>query len=88
MRTNKRFTPPTIEEVEAYARHLGVKMDGARFVDYWETRGWMLTKGRRMSSWQGAVRTWKSNSLRWGDGEVQRLPSRNQVRINVGYQGR
>jgi len=88
MRTKFKFLPPTKEEVERYAKHLGVRMEGQRFIDYWETRGWKLTKSRPMVSWKGAVRTWKANSLKWGDGEVQKLPSRNQVKINVGYQGR
>lgn len=58
----KRFTPPTKEEIDAYCEERGVFLiDPQRFIDYYETRGWMLTKNRKMVDWKAAVRLWEKN---------------------------
>ena len=43
-----RFTPPTQEEVSAYCRERGNKVDAHRFVDFYAAKGW-----------KAAVRTWE-----------------------------
>lgn len=55
----KRFTPPTVEDVNAYAREMGYTIDAQRFVDYNESRRWMMGKSQ-MKDWKAAVRTWVS----------------------------
>ena len=55
----KPFTPPTVDDVSAYARERGFTIDAQRFVDYNESRGWMMGKSR-MKNWKAAVRTWVS----------------------------
>lgn len=56
-----RFAPPTHADVTAYGREIGFDIDGEQFVDYYTTRGWVLSNGRQMRDWQAAVRTWKRN---------------------------
>ena len=34
-------------------------MDPERFIDYYETRGWMLSNNVRMKSWKAAIRNWQ-----------------------------
>lgn len=53
-----RFAPPTVEEVTAYCKERGNKVDPQRFVDFYESKGWMIGKNK-MKSWQAAVRTWE-----------------------------
>ena len=53
-----RFAPPTLEEVTAYCKERGNKVDPQRFVDFYESKGWMIGKNK-MKSWQAAVRTWE-----------------------------
>ena len=54
----KRFTPPTPEEVEAYAQERGyLNFNARRFVDFYESKGWMVGKNR-MKDWKAAVRGW------------------------------
>jgi len=49
---------PSPEQVAAYALSIGFKLNGNWFVDYYESKGWMV--GRTpMKNWQAAVRTWK-----------------------------
>ena len=62
IRPMKRFIPPTVDEVKEYCDERGVYLiDPQQFVDYYEARGWMLTKNRRMVDWRAAVRTWEKN---------------------------
>jgi hypothetical protein len=56
-----KFTPPTVEAVEAYLAELHEKRFTAEhFVDYYAVRGWKL-KGGAMKDWKAAVRTWRHN---------------------------
>ena len=57
-----RFAPPTLEEVTAYCKERGNKVDPQRFVDFYESKGWMIGKNK-MKSWQAAVRTWERESI-------------------------
>ena len=54
----KRFTPPTLEEVAGYCEERGNGIDPERFIDYYESNGWMVGKNR-MKDWRAAVRTWE-----------------------------
>ena len=54
----KRFTAPTVDEVEAYAKEKGYTGFSAdRFVDYYESKGWLVGK-TPMKDWKAAVRGW------------------------------
>lgn len=55
----RRFVPPSPEEAEAYARSIGFELDGGRFCDYYETRGWKYKGNVAMRDWKAAVRNWK-----------------------------
>ena len=61
--TAKRFTPPTVDEVRAYCKERKNGIDPEHFVDYYDARGWELTKGRKMKDWKAAVRTWERNGF-------------------------
>lgn len=53
----KRFAPPTLENVMGYCREMGYSVDAQRFVDFYESKGWMIGKNR-MKDWKAAVRNW------------------------------
>lgn len=54
----KRFAPPTPENVSEYCREKGiVNVDAERFVDFYSAKGWMVGKNR-MKDWKAAVRNW------------------------------
>lgn len=57
-----RFTPPTVEEVEDYCRERDNGIDAEHFIDYYEARGWELSKGRKVKDWKACVRTWERNN--------------------------
>ena len=53
----KSFQIPDVGQVEAYCRELGLQVDAAEFVDYYQAKGWMLGTNP-MQDWQAAVRSW------------------------------
>lgn len=59
---NKRFIPPTVEEVKSYCIERGNKVDAERFVDYYTANGWQVGKSK-MKDWKAAVRTWERNNF-------------------------
>lgn len=53
-----RFTPPTVEEVRAYCAERGFTFDPEAFVNFYESKGWMVGRNR-MKSWKAACTTWQ-----------------------------
>lgn len=69
----KRFTAPTIEDVKAYCKERGNRVDPERFIDYYTSNGWKVGKNP-MKDWKAAVRTWERSepkqgrmSVKWQD---------------------
>ncbi len=56
--TGNRFVPPTVEEVKAYCRVRGNRVDPQAFVDFYTSKGWRIGK-ESMRDWRAAVRTWE-----------------------------
>jgi len=56
----KRFTPPTVEEVQAYCRERKNNVDAQRFIDYYTANGWKVGRNT-MKDWKACVRTWEQN---------------------------
>lgn len=54
---SSRFSPPTRQEVEEYCKEKGYTVDAERFVDFYESKGWMVGKNK-MKDWRAAVRNW------------------------------
>lgn len=55
---NPGFRPPTVEDVTQYCKTRGNKVDPQRFVDFYESKGWVVGKSK-MKSWEASVRTWE-----------------------------
>ena len=54
-----RFVPPTFEEVNAYCVERQNGIDAQSFIDFYESKGWMIGKDK-MKSWKAAIRTWEN----------------------------
>jgi hypothetical protein len=63
--SHKRFTPPTADEVAVYSEQISAGVDGQQFVDFYESKGWMIGKNK-MKDWKAAVRTWKRSENQRG----------------------
>lgn len=57
----RRFTPPSLQEVTDYVNSKGYSVDPQAFIDFYESKGWMIGKNK-MKSWQSAVGTWERRS--------------------------
>ena len=58
-KTAKRFSPPSLEEVEAYCLSRDNGVEPQVFLDFYASKGWKV--GREpMRDWKAAVRTWET----------------------------
>lgn len=57
------FVPPTLENVSGYCRENGYNVDERRFIDFYESKGWMVGKNK-MKDWRAAVRNWARQERR------------------------
>jgi len=57
----KNFIPPKLEEVKKYCDERKNEINSEHFINYYESRGWMIGKNK-MKNWQAAVRTWENNN--------------------------
>ena len=52
-----RFISPTVDEVRVYCQENGYNVIPERFVDHYESNGWMVGKNK-MRDWKATVRNW------------------------------
>lgn len=53
----KRFTAPTVAEVQEYINEKGYSMNAEAFVDFYTSKGWKVGN-QPMKDWKAAVRNW------------------------------
>ena len=58
----KKFIPPTVEEVKAYCSERRNTVDAETFINFYESKGWYVGKNK-MKDWKAAVRTWEKNRV-------------------------
>jgi hypothetical protein len=56
----KRFTKPSLAELNAYCRERGNAINPNHFLDHYESNGWRVGKNP-MKDWKAAIRTWEQN---------------------------
>lgn len=56
----KPFSPPSLEEVEAYCRSRNNNVDAKRFWDFFDAADWVDSKGNKVRNWKQKVITWES----------------------------
>lgn len=59
----KTFSPPTLEEVQEYAKEKGLIVDTAYFFDYFSTGEWIDSKGNKVKNWKQKLLTWNKREL-------------------------
>ena len=76
-----RFTPPTLEEVTAYVKERGSKVDPQGFIDFYASKGWLVGKSP-MKDWKAACR----NAEKWERWDKAPEADRNRLRSDSDYQ--
>ncbi len=56
--TGKRFSPPSLDEVQEYTQANNYNVDPEKFVSYFESVGWVVGNGKAMKDWRAAIRNW------------------------------
>jgi hypothetical protein len=80
-----RFTPPTVSEVSDYfSERGGDPAEGERFVDFYESKGWLVGKSK-MKSWKAAVRNWVSRSKSEKPRNSTELARRNSQAVSGDF---
>lgn len=58
----KRFTPPTLEEIETYCRERQNGVDPKKFYDYFTASDWVDSRGQKVRSWKQKIITWEGHA--------------------------
>lgn len=76
---NKRaFSPPSVDEVRAYCTERNNNVDPETFVDFYESKGWMVGKNK-MKDWKAAVRNWeRSRKMSKPNNSFNNCPARDR----------
>lgn len=80
----KKFVPPTVDEVKAYAAKMGYAgFNAVKFHAHYESNGWKVSKNK-MKDWKAAVRYWANNDYGNGGnyGNAKCTSSRNEGTFN------
>lgn len=62
----KRFTKPTLQEIEEYVKEMGWNDDPGAIYDHYEANGWKQSGGNGIKDWKAAVRNWHRRSGSFG----------------------
>jgi hypothetical protein len=58
---NTTFVKPTLDEVKNYCLERNNSVDPESFIDFYESKGWLIGKNH-MKDWKAAVRTWEKRN--------------------------
>jgi len=59
---SKKFTKPTLEEINNFILENNLKVNGEHFYDYYESNGWKVGKNS-MKDWKATLRNWNRNNF-------------------------
>lgn len=57
----RKFTPPTLEEVKAYCQERNSPVDAQQFFEYYEVSSWKDSKGNPVKNWKQKLITWEKH---------------------------
>lgn len=61
----KNSRPTSAKEVSEYAKSINFNLDGQKFMDHYESVGWVYGKSRHpIKDWRAAVRIWKNREVK------------------------
>ena len=64
------FQPPSLSEVSDYIHDKKYHVDADNFINFYESKGWMVGKNK-MKDWKAAVRTWEKRNEDKPNGQNQ-----------------
>ena len=80
--TEKRFVPPTLEELKKYILEKNYKnVDAQTFINYYESVGWFVGK-KKMVNWRAAVASWETRNKNSSPPTQKRKTAVDQYDVN------
>ncbi len=70
VRKTKSFLPPARDELKSYCIEKSLSFDVDQFIDFYESKGWMVGK-TKMKDWKAAARNW--NRRNYSRSKVDKL---------------
>ena len=67
---SKRFSKPTIEEIDEYCKERNNNINGTIFYDFYESKGWKVGN-TPMKDWKACVRTWEKKNNNYNNNNVK-----------------
>lgn len=74
--SSKKFKRPTVDDVKAYCAKKEYDIDAELFVDFYESKDWMVGKNK-MKDWQAAVRNWERRNRNASKSAANKTQERN-----------
>ena len=68
---SKRFSPPTLEEIDQLIKHRGYRCTAEHFYHHHNARGWILSNGKPMKCWKSALVMFESYTPKFQPEAVQ-----------------
>lgn len=66
------FIKPTIEELKDFTKEHNLKINEERFIDYYNSNGWMVGKNK-MKDWKATARNWNRKEAQTKEGTKEKL---------------
>lgn len=67
---NRRFTPPSLEDVTEYCKERNNGIDPQHFIDFYASKGWKVGN-QPMKDWKACIRTWEQRDK----GKAKSIPA-------------
>ena len=78
---DRKNIPPSLEEVTAYCNERKNNIDPQTFIDFYESKGWMVGKNK-MKDWKACIRTWERSDRKHTDHVVIEPPEYIKPPVN------
>ena len=69
----KNPNPPSLEEVREYCQQRNSSVDPEQFYEYFNTGGWVDSKGNKVKNWKQKVITWEKFNQGHGDNRASKI---------------
>ena len=80
-RTPNGFSPPTLEEVQAYCKERNSPVDPKQFYEYFTTGNWIDSKGQKVKNWKQKFITWE----KYNQGVTTQKVGANGVKLSAEH---
>ena len=87
-RGGTKFVPPSFEEAESYRVKAGLTFtDTRRFLDYYESVGWVQGRGKPIKDWKACMRNWNTRQKEWAKERSENNADFGEYSGSFGFQG-